>query len=131
MTVFLTVDDVLEIHDAIKPCVLLDRGKLESAVAQPGMGTADGVYYYDTIYLQAGVLLHRLCKAHAFIDANKRTAWVATTVFLELNGLTIKSTVAQEAVASFVEHIAIGGITQEEVAAWLIGVCVPVQPLTD
>ncbi len=83
--VYLTVDQLLTIHyDQIEDTGGLhgvrDKGALESAVARPQIG------YYDGLTEEASALLESLAINHAFIDGNKRTAFVATSTFLELNG---------------------------------------------
>lgn len=124
MTVFLTVEEVIAIHDSEKKCALRDRGLLESAVAQPSMGM-DGVYFYPSIYLQAAVLLHRICQAQAFEDANKRTAWLACTTFLDLNGLTIRPNLDQMIPVKWLEAVAVRQLSQEDIAVLLAGVVIP------
>lgn len=83
--VYLTVDQVLTIqYDQIEDTGGLhgvkDIGALESAVARPQIG------YYDDLIEEAAALLESLVINHAFNDGNKRTAFVATSTFLELNG---------------------------------------------
>ena len=62
------------------------RGLLDSAVARP-RSNAFGEDAYPTISLQAAALLHSLTNNHALADGNKILAWLATVVFLDLNGL--------------------------------------------
>lgn len=54
---------------------LLDRGKLEGALAAPLL-TFEGRLLHPSSVERAAVLLLELVKAHAFADGNKRTAWV-------------------------------------------------------
>ena len=37
--------------------------------------------------MKAAALLHSLAGNHPLVDGNKRLAWLATVVFLDLNGL--------------------------------------------
>lgn len=84
MRYFLSLDDVLGLHGiqirgfggAIG---LRDKGQLQSAVARPQTG------YYKDIIEEAAALWESLSQNHPFVDGNKRTAIVATIVFLELN----------------------------------------------
>src|SRR3954452_11998834 len=46
---------------------------------------ASGVEAYEGIWTKAGALLQSLAMNHALLDGNKRLAWVATRVFLDLN----------------------------------------------
>jgi len=85
MRYFLSVDDVLGLHDIqIRDyggaTGLRDMGQLQSALARPQSG------YYNDIIEEAAALWESLSQNHPFVDGNKRTAIVATIVFLELNG---------------------------------------------
>ncbi len=71
------------------------RAELESAAAGP-MQTWGGEFLYPTLYLMAGALLRSLAENQAFTDGNKRIAWAAAVVFLDVNGATV---VANEAAA--------------------------------
>lgn len=118
MTRFLSADQVVMLHDAEKACALLNRGYLESAVAQCS-ATWGGTYLYPTLLHQAAVLLFGICKAHAFEDANKRTAWLACVTFLDLNGVELID-VPQGEVVELMVRVAGDGMTVEAVAEWLI-----------
>ena len=83
--VFLTLDEVLEIHDVLikrfgGPDGVIDLGLLESALYRPQSG------YYDDLVGMASALFESLIKNHAFVDGNKCAAFFATDVFLRMNG---------------------------------------------
>ena len=85
---YLTVEQVLEIHrDQIKQTGgspgIIAMGALESALARPRSG------YYDGLIEEATALLESLAANHPFLDGNKRVAFVATDLFLRLNGYSI------------------------------------------
>ena len=67
------------------------RGALESAARQPTQ-TWDGKFLYPTPYRMAGALLRSLAENQPFTDGNKRIAWTAAVVFLDLNGITVEAT---------------------------------------
>jgi death-on-curing protein len=115
---FLTVDELIRVHDNVSSAPLIDRGKLEGAAKRP-QATYGGEFLYSSIYLQASVLLHGICQAHGFLDGNKRTAWVATVTFLALNGLEIMS-VSPETVADYMEEVAAHVHTELETAKWFV-----------
>ncbi|MGG2895102.1 type II toxin-antitoxin system death-on-curing family toxin [Enterococcus lactis] len=48
--------------------------------------SAFGEEVYPSIYEKAAILLIQLIKKHPFHNANKRTAFLATFVFLKING---------------------------------------------
>lgn len=87
MTEHLTLDDVLAAAEAHlgRPAEVRDYGLLESAVARPA-ATVFGVDAYPGVHEKAAALLQSLATNHALIDGNKRTAFVATALFYELNG---------------------------------------------
>jgi death-on-curing protein len=84
-TLFLTVDEVLAMHERLVeafggPPGLRDPGLLESALYRPRTG------YYGDLAEMAAALFESLLMNHPFIDGNKRVAFFATDVFLRLNG---------------------------------------------
>ena len=86
----LTVDVVKEIHDAALAfggtAGIRDEGLLHSAVAAP-QATVGGQSPFADIIEVAAAYLFYLCRNHAFVDGNKRTALTAALVFLRLNGI--------------------------------------------
>ncbi len=83
--------DVVALHEAVMlrfgqgPSPLRDEGALESAINRPAMAA-----YYEAADLvaQAVLLAVGISQAQAFVGGNKRTAYVAMRVLLELNGQT-------------------------------------------
>ena len=94
--VFLTVDQVLEIHrrgielhgGSIE---LRDRGLLESAVAMPA-ARFGGQYLHPGLAAMAAAYLFHLCKNHPFVDGNKRVSITCAEVFVEINGSRLVAT---------------------------------------
>jgi death-on-curing protein len=87
--VFLTLDEVLEIHEQQIEKYggsegLRDSGGLESAVATP-QATFGGEYLHRSIPAMAAVYLFHLCQNHAFIDGNKRVGANSAITFLFMN----------------------------------------------
>lgn len=88
--IFLTLDDVLQLHgDQIEAFggdgSILDIGKIESAIAQP-WAMWQGQYLHEDLAAMAAAYLFYLVENHGFADGNKRTGMNAAIVFLELNG---------------------------------------------
>ena len=87
---YLSLADVLALHQAIMEkfdfasAPVRDEGMLESAIMRPRM-----VAYYSEadIIRQAALLAVGISQAQAFLDGNKRTAFLTCDVFLRLNGL--------------------------------------------
>ena len=63
--------------------------------------------------MKAAALLHSLTSNHPFIDGNKRTAWLATVVFLRDNGAEVIAPDAYDgAVTDLVLAIAAGSLRE-------------------
>ena|SRR5690242_8658975 len=86
----LTLADVVAIHAfameqfGFAPRPLRDEGALESAISR----TRAAEYYEDAdLIRQAALLAIGISQAQAFLDGNKRTAFLAMDTFLEMNDL--------------------------------------------
>ena len=87
---YLDLDDVLGLAERLlgTPVPIRDVGLLGSAVARP-QTTVGGRDAYPDVWTKAAALLQSIVNNHALIDGNKRLGWLATAVFLELNGIDI------------------------------------------
>lgn len=85
---YLDLDDVVDLARALlgDPPPIKDLGLLGSAVARP-QATAFGLEAYPDLLTKAASLLQSIVNNHALIDGNKRLGWLATAVFLDLNGV--------------------------------------------
>ena len=113
---FLDLDDVVDLAVALlgDPAPIRDIGLLGSAVARP-QTTAFGEDAYPDIWTKAAALLHSIVKNHALVDGNKRLGWLATAVFLEINGVEI-SRANNDDVYDLVIDVAAGQLTVDTVA---------------
>ena len=82
---FLELDDVLHIIRLLGVGPVRDIGLLDSSVNRP-RASAFGLDAYPSLELKAAALFHSLVKNHSLVDGNKRTAWLCTMVFCDLNG---------------------------------------------
>jgi death on curing protein len=82
---YLDLEDALLLIRRLGIGPVRDVGLLDSAMARP-RSSAFGVESYPTIKIKAAALLHSLAGNHPLVDGNKRLAWLATVVFLDLNG---------------------------------------------
>ncbi len=94
--VFLTLDEVIEIHrDQVARYGgkegIRDLGLLPSALAQPAARFGGQYLHADLLEMAAAYLFH-IVRNHPFIDANKRTGLVCALVFLLLNGTDFDAT---------------------------------------
>jgi death-on-curing protein len=92
-----------------------DQGLLECALARPRQ-----VYAYSerpTLCSLAAGYAIGFARNHAFVDGNKRIAWVVCATFLEINGRQV--TADQAGVVSMMLGVAAGTIGDTELAEWL------------
>ncbi len=70
-----------------------------------------------TIFDLAAAYGYGFAKNHAFVDGNKRVAFVTMATFLELNGYSLN--IPETEVVLMMERLAGGKETQELIAEWL------------
>ena len=118
MSLCLSVEAVCALHDEFPDGgSLRDRGLLESALGRPH-ASAFGQDAYPTLIGRAAVLLHGVSNAHAFVDANKRTAWSCCVTYLALHGLYVVGVTKVEA-GEFVLAVVKGTVDLTGVGRWL------------
>ena len=92
-TEYLSVDDVVQIVEMFSEAPLRDAvrdlGLLIAAVDRPAMQYR-GQDVYTPLAMKAAALMESLARNNALFDGNKRLAWLATNVFLELNGQAVQ-----------------------------------------
>lgn len=93
-----------------------DEGLLFSALARPA-ASAFGRDAYETLELKAAALISSIARNHALFDGNKRTAWVLTVAFLNLNGFDVD--MSQDEKFDLVIAVATGSLELDEIAATL------------
>lgn len=95
-----------------------DIGLLESALAK-----SKNLYNYSkkksTIAEIAASYAYGISHNHAFVDGNKRTAFVVFSLFLKLNGYELHASEADK-YQTFMK-LASGKITEGELASWIAG----------
>lgn len=117
MTLYLTVDEVLELHEAQISMFggasgVRDIGLIEAAILRPQLG------YYDSLLEEAAALWESLAMNHGFIDGNKRVAYISMEIFLEINGQTILP--EDDDIIHFIYTALEGGIfTKDVLHKWL------------
>ncbi len=92
---------------------LRDEGGLESA-----LNAAKNRFNYEDadVIICAATYAFHLCKAHAFIDGNKRISANVSETFLELNGYELA--ISNDELADLFLKIAASEMTREEVEAF-------------
>jgi death on curing protein len=97
------------------PPGLRDAGLLESALARPVNLWA---YTGETgLSRLAAAYGFGIARNHPFVDGNKRAAFLASTLFLALNGLRLTATTLDSVSTYFA--LAAGDIGEEELAGWI------------
>ena len=96
------------------PSGIRDQGALESALARPLNLVAYG--NPDAAQLAAAYAFG-LARNHAFVDGNKRIAWLSARIFLRLNAFTLRFE-AQDAIDTMLA-LAAGSLSEDQVAHWL------------
>ncbi|HXW52589.1 MAG TPA: type II toxin-antitoxin system death-on-curing family toxin [Myxococcota bacterium] len=99
----------------IHHCV--DPGRVESALHSayfPGSPP----FRYGGIPKVAGAMAFFIVKAHAFVDGNKRTGALASTMFMDLNGFSLKYAENPDAFYEIINGCAAGTVSKEKLIDW-------------
>ena len=121
MIKYLTLEEVLEMHDAFIEKFgglkgIRDVNLLLSAIETP-KAAMFGEDLYPSVYDKAAAYLFHIVQNHPFNDANKRTGFGATYLFLRANGTPIL--LSDEAFENLVIEVAKGNVNKEEIARLL------------
>jgi len=116
---YLDIDDLVGMAIILlgDPPPIRDLGLLGSAVARPAT-TVFGEDAYPDVWTKAAALLQSIVKNHALVDGNKRLGWLATAVFLEINGVPVTGA-SNDDVYDLVISVAAGNLGVDEIAAGL------------
>ncbi len=90
----------------------------ESALHAPAAGFGETEFYPDFID-KAAVLIVHLAKNHPLPDGNKRAAWVALRLFIEINDWTWNTMPTVDDAEQAVLAIAAGTWNQDDASTWL------------
>jgi len=92
-----------------------DMGLLQSALARP-----QNAYYYNQVVSLtklAAAYAFGIAKNHAFVDGNKRTAFMTAYLFLLKNGFVVHATDEERYMA--ILSLAEGVMSEEQFTEWL------------
>jgi len=93
---------------------LRDEGLLQNALQRP---VNKWQYEHADTFKCAAAYAFGIVKAHAFVDGNKRTAFVTSVTFLRLNGWHFVTEPAEG--VAFMEDLASGLVSEEKFKNWL------------
>jgi len=113
MVEYLTLEDALSLVEDLAVGPVRDLGLVDSALHRPG-ATLWGRDAYATIDEKAAALLDSLVRNHPLVDGNKRLGWLATLVFLDINGHWIEA--PDDDAYQLVIAVAAGELSLEEIA---------------
>ena len=103
----------IDAHDLVR----VSRGDLlDSALHAPQAGFGD-TDFFPSLAEKAAVLCVRIAKNHPLPDGNKRLAWMATVVFLELNGAELD--VGEDEAVDTMLSVAAGETDEATLTEWL------------
>jgi len=91
-----------------------DQGMLESALARP---QHRALYGSPDVADLAASYAFGLARNHPFVDGNKRAAFVALEVFLELNGWSLDA--SDEDCVMTILRLAAGQLEEDALASWV------------
>ncbi len=116
--IWVNPDVAIAVHEAQLaehggPGGVRDANAFQSAMARPQNLAAYGDP--DAASLAASYAFG-IARNHAFVDGNKRTAWVLARMFLALNGVEI-AYAPRDAIA-VVLALAAGELSEDELAGW-------------
>ncbi|MGF1939031.1 MAG: type II toxin-antitoxin system death-on-curing family toxin [Nostoc sp. ChiQUE02] len=77
-----------------------------------------------TVFELAAAYAFAFVKNHAFIDGNKRVAFVSMATFLILNGYSLE--VPEKEVVLMIKRLSTDQETQESIADWIKGNCIKI-----
>ena len=105
---------------------LRDEGGLRSALARPENLAA---YGEPELFDLAAAYARGISQNHPFVDGNKRTAFVVSAAFLDLNGQELNASEAEAAVIFL--RLAAGEFSETELAEWFRRNATPVVTPSD
>ncbi|MEU7766466.1 Fic family protein [Nocardia sp. NPDC049190] len=82
---YLTLPELLNLAERLGTPAVRDYGLLDSALARP-QSTVFGQDAYPDVWQKAAALMESIARNHGLVDGNKRLAWYASWVFLQING---------------------------------------------
>jgi death-on-curing protein len=122
VTAYLAIDDVLYLAERIGEARPRDIGLAASAVARP-QTTVFGADAYPDLDTKVAALFHSLVRNQAFIDGNKRIAWLSAGAMYWANGFQLEA--PDDAAYDLVIATAVGDLEVDVIARTLGGWLVP------
>ncbi|MBV9023327.1 MAG: Fic family protein [Streptomycetaceae bacterium] len=112
---YLTLPELLNLAQRLGAEEVRDYGLLESALARP-RASVFGQDAYPDVWHKAAALMESIARNHAMVDGNKRLAWYATWVFLQINGHPLHSRFDVDEAEAFVLDVRQGLLDLPKIA---------------
>jgi death-on-curing protein len=116
-----TAEDIIRIHEVVLRKIggsegLRDAGLLAMCADRP-RAAFGGKDMYPTVFLKAAAALESIARNHAFVDGNKRTAFMTALYIIENNGYV--TFFEQKDIEETMVRVVTDKLTLKEIAAWL------------
>jgi death-on-curing protein len=85
---YLALEDVLALARRVGEARPRDVGLVAAAVLRP-QTSVFGEDAYPDLHTKAAAILHSLARNHAFVDGNKRVAWLSAGAFYWINAMLL------------------------------------------
>lgn len=115
MTNYLVLPELLNLAWWLAADEVRDYGLLESALARPKAGVF-GQDAYPDLWQKAAALMESLARNRGLVDGNKRLAWYATWVFLQINGHRLRADFGVDEAEKFVLAVSQGHLDVPRIA---------------
>lgn len=122
MIKLLNAEQIVTINEKIcrefhNPHYCFDMGKVESALHSayyPGIPP----FLYGGVAKIAAAMAFFLVKSHAFVDGNKRTGALASTILMDINGYELSYPEDPDAFFEIIDGCAAGSISKDRILDW-------------
>ena len=93
MLKYLSKGQVILIHDKIIESFSKEKGEMNLGNLEATLERVESYRGNDTeaLFWKASILLERIILGHPFIDGNKRTAYEAARIFLQINNRSLSA----------------------------------------
>ena len=121
---FLTVDEIVAIHDSLIRSYggtdgIRSSELLDSAVAQPA-ASFGGQFLHQDLAAMAAAYSYHIGQNQPFVDGNKRTGWAAARSFLALNGYRLRrGSYTQGEAYDVLIDLSVGKVDKDQLALWI------------
>jgi len=97
---------------------ILSEQALESSLASP-FATFEAKDIRESTFEKAAILMRSLVKNHPFVDGNKRTSFIMTSLFLFEHGWGLKDELEEDDIVDFCVAVAKNNMPLDEIEGWL------------